>query len=125
MKRSLADKIMYLSPRILSIIFALFLLIFALDSSSIIGFLIHLVPSLLVITLLVISWKKECFGSWLFIMLGGAFMMYFKTYTSISSFMMISFPLFLIGLLFLYDCVMFDDPIRKKAKRISRASKRK
>ena len=119
-KQTLADKIMYFLPRALSVIFVLFLSIFALDSSNLLGFFIHMIPSFVVLAVLAIAWKRECFGSWLFIMLGGVFMMYFKTYASIMSFIMISCPLFLIGLLFLYDCVMFDDPIRKKAKRVHR-----
>lgn len=115
MKPTPADRIMYWLPRVLSIIFILFLSVFALDTPFP-GFLMHLLPSLSVVAVLLIAWKRECFGSWLFVMLGGAFMMFFKTYESISMFLMLSMPLFMIGILFLYDCVMFDDPIRKKAK---------
>jgi hypothetical protein len=54
MKQDLVDKVMYFSPRILSILFILFLSLFALDSSSLIGLMMHLIPSFLIIVVLIV-----------------------------------------------------------------------
>ena len=71
-KRAL--KILYWSPRVLAILFCLFISIFALDAFDtpgsiwlkIAAFLIHLIPSYVMITLTVVAWKWETIGGILF-----------------------------------------------------------
>jgi len=58
-------KFLYWPPRILGILFVLFISIFALDAfgegipfaEAIVGFLIHLVPTYIIIIVLLIAWK--------------------------------------------------------------------
>ena len=105
------EKFFFWLPRALSIIFILFLGLFALDifipdqplSYYLIGLFMHLLPNLLLIALLAIAWKWEKIGGILFVPLGLIFTIFFNTYTSIPTFLFISFPVFLIGTLFLID----------------------
>lgn len=104
-------KILYWLPRILSIIFILFIGLFALDafdgkeslSEIIIGLLMHLIPNFILIAFLIIAWKKEKAGGIIFIILSIVFTIYFHTYKNILIFSTISFPVFLIGILFLIN----------------------
>lgn len=65
----------YWLPRCVAILFILFLSLFALDVFSgnssfgvvIVGFLIHLIPSYVLLLALVFAWKREKIGGFLFI----------------------------------------------------------
>ena len=101
-------RILFWTPRILSIIFALFLSLFALDvfsenqtiSAAIIAFLIHLVPTYIVIISLVVAWRWELIGSVLFTVFS-----LFYLASSRGESWIISGPLFLISILFLINWV--------------------
>lgn len=96
------------APRVLAILFILFISLFALDSfpgeapflQEFVGFLIHLIPSFVMIVLLVISWNRPLVGGWLFALLGVLFTVFFKTYRSILGFAILSLPLAVISALF-------------------------
>lgn len=74
-------KALYWTPRILLILAILFISLFALDSFSstntlwqnITAFLIHLVPSLILIVLLIVAWKWEKTGGIILTIFGLAF----------------------------------------------------
>lgn len=93
---------LYWSPRLLTIAFAAFLALFA-PSSSLIGFLMQLIPSLLVLAVLAIAWRREWFGAVLFLALGlfyvitswGRFPL--VTYVAIAGPMVVIAGLFLAG----------------------------
>ncbi len=66
-----AKKILYLSPRILSILYICFLTLFSLDvfepgmsaGEVALGLFMHNIPSIIMIVLLVIAWRKEIVGA--------------------------------------------------------------
>ncbi len=96
-------------PRVLSIIFILFLSLFALDAFSaeapfiqkMAGFFMHLIPSFILVIALVISWKRPVAGGCIWIFLSLLFTWHFNTYRIFSSFLLISFPLAVVGTLFI------------------------
>lgn len=110
------NKFIYWAPRILSIFFICFLALFSLDVFEgglnfweiLIGLLIHNLPGLILLIILIISWKKEIVAALVFILAGLAY-----TIMIISSILKgggfyqlfwtlpISGPAFLIGVLFL------------------------
>lgn len=102
-------KYLYWTPRILGIIFILFLAVFALDvfipgksiDYYVPALFMHLIPNFILAAVLILAWKHEKIGGTLFILLALAFTIFFKTYTMFINFLMISFPVFLIGGLFL------------------------
>ena len=99
----------YWIPRILSILFILFLSIFALDVFIPgkefwyypVALFMHLIPNFILIGILVLAWKKELVGGIVFILAGLLFTIVFRTYESIPNFLIVSFPFFVIGALFL------------------------
>lgn len=62
---------MYYSPRVLTIIFILFISMFALDVfgnnytfwQTVQGLFMHLIPSMIMIVFLIIAWKREWVGA--------------------------------------------------------------
>jgi hypothetical protein len=104
------NKITYWLPRVLAILFALFIVLFSFDvfsadasiSQKAVGFLMHNVPTIAILLLLAFSWKYEKWGGLLFVALGGFFFTVFHTYQLIN-FLLISFPPMLIGFLFIMN----------------------
>jgi len=96
-------------PAGLGIAYILFISMFALDAfggdasllEKIGGFIIHLIPSFVSLIALAVSWKKPIAGGVLFVILSVVFTLYFRTYKSLPSFLAISIPLAVIGLLFI------------------------
>ena len=105
MKTSLS--ILYWIPRILGIVFIIFISLFALDVffegysfwETILAFLIHLVPTYILIISLLIAWKWELPGGVIFIVLGLTYIIMFPNHPL--AYAIISGPSFLIGLMFL------------------------
>jgi hypothetical protein len=107
-------RFLYWAPRILCILFALFLSIFAMDvfdqgrppGEVILALLIHLVPVYLVIIVLAIAWKHEWFGAVLFTILALAYLlatggkMHWGAYLTISGTMVLLAVLFLLNWLY-------------------------
>jgi hypothetical protein len=97
-------------PRILAIGFILFLLQFSFDVFSgpaswgekIQGFFIHSIPAFLLLITLIYSWHYPRIGGASFIVLGLIFTFYFNTYRMMVSFLIISIPIFIIGILFIF-----------------------
>lgn len=89
-----------LLARVSAIIFILFISLFALDAGSIMGLLIHLIPSYFLVAILILAWKKPIWGG-LFSALGVTFTFAFNTYRHPMTFLMISGIPILIGILFL------------------------
>jgi hypothetical protein len=100
---------LFLIPRILTILFVLFMTLFALDSFSgniavtekVSGFVIHIIPEFILIIILILSWRFPLIGGLLFILNGLIWTIFFKTYTKELNFFILSFPLILIGTLFI------------------------
>lgn len=98
----------YRAPRALGIGMIFFLALFSFDVfdmegtlwEKIGGFLIHNIPSFILILLLVISWRREWMGAFGFTILGLAFSLA-NLNAHWSEHALISAPLILIGLLFL------------------------
>ncbi len=93
-------------PRILAIAMALFLAVFALDvweeHSTMLAraeaLFIHLLPSLLIVLALLLSWKKPRWGAIIFTFLGGLYL--FNEWGHWRAIGLIAVPLFIIGVLF-------------------------
>jgi len=72
------SKFVYWTPRVLAIIFVLFLALFSLDvfdsassfSEILIGLFMHNIPAMILLVVLIISWKHELVGAIVFILAG-------------------------------------------------------
>jgi hypothetical protein len=113
-----ANQTIYWAPRILSILFLLFLALFSLDVldmnlgfwGTIVGLFMHNIPAFILLIILIVSWKREIVGGVVFILAGIAYIVgilktilensphqwYMLTWSLI-----IAGPAFLIGILFI------------------------
>ena len=102
---------MFWTPRILGILFAIFISLFALDVFSegygfwetIWALLMHLVPTAMVLVVLAISWRWEWVGGILFMALGLFYIVMAWGRFPWLTYLLISGPLFLVGILFLLN----------------------
>jgi hypothetical protein len=105
--KQFAQLLLFWSPRLLCILFILFISLFALDSfesnRSIIvniqAFAIHLIPSFFLVVVLIVSWKWEWIGALVFNGLGLAYALMNLDHPDWIA--VISTALFLVGILFL------------------------
>ena len=102
-------RVLFWTPRGLSIAFAIFLSLFALDVFSegygfwktLVALTIHLIPAAIVLAALAVAWRGELVGAVLFV---GAGLLYAKSaWRHPSSIVGISGPLFVIAALFLVN----------------------
>ena len=113
-----ALKLIYWLPRIICILAILFVSLFALDAfeagktiwQQIATFLIHMVPSFILLIFLLIAWKWEFLGGIIFILIGVGFSpwIFMHNYKmnntigmSLVTILLITFPFVLVGILFL------------------------
>jgi hypothetical protein len=98
-------------PRVLAIVVIVFLTLFGLDTFSgdapflkeLGDFFIHSIPSLVLLLVLFVFWKRPLIGGSLFILISVAFtLLYFKRFPSLSTFLLLIFPFFLVGILFVW-----------------------
>ena len=101
-------RLLFWTPRILCLLFAAFLSIFAADVfgegygfwKTVLALLIHLIPTWLVLIMLAIAWRWEWAGGILLTGLGAFYLIAFWGRFPWSTYLCISGPLFLVGILF-------------------------
>lgn len=102
-------RILFWLPRVLGILFALFLSLFAFDvfgegvsfGEALPGFLVHLTPTYLVLIAVAVGWRRPLLGGVLFIALVLLYVVVFRG--ELYGYVFIGGPLLLIALLFLLD----------------------
>ena len=106
-------RVLFWTPRVLGILFAILLSAFALDVFSegyglwqtIGALLLHLVPTFIVVIALVIAWRWEWVGAILFIALALFYLVWSWGRFHWSAYLGISGPLVLVGVLFLFNWI--------------------
>jgi len=106
-------KTIYWITRVLAVLFILFISVFALDAfeegipflQSLVGFLIHLVPTYILTAVLLLAHKKGRIGGILFIALG-LFYLFIARGMHWSAYVLIAGPSILIGSLFILGSVL-------------------
>lgn len=104
-------RVLYWTPRILSILFALFVSLFALDVFSegysfwetLLALLIHLIPIYVILIVLAISWRWEWTGGVLFISLAALYLVISWGQFHWSTYLVMSGPPLLVGVLFIIN----------------------
>ncbi len=106
-------RVIFWTPRIVCIAFALFISLFALDVLSegysipktILALLIHLIPTGIIVIALLISWRWEWVGAILFTALAVFYLVWARGKFPLITYLVMSGPLFLVGVLFLINWV--------------------
>lgn len=127
-KRYTPNKFLFWAPRVLSIIYILWLMLFSLDvfSESLgfwgtaVGLFMHNVPALILLVILIISWKRELVGAIVFNFSGLVYAFWLLRVPHpffvmraqdpwkmiLSCLLLISVPSILIGVLFLANWIL-------------------
>lgn len=116
MKRNM--KILHWAPRIITILAILFISLFALDSfapgltiwQQIGAFIIHLIPSFLLLAVLFVAWKREYLGGIILMLIGLGFSPFIfvhnykmnqSVWMSLTVILVITVPFIIAGILFI------------------------
>jgi len=111
-------QMLFWTPRILCLLFAAFISMFAADvfsegygiGKTILDLLVHLIPTWVILIVLAISWRREWVGGLLFTALGALYLIQFWGRFHWSVYLCIAGPLFFIGVLFFLDCICRRQP---------------
>jgi len=87
-------------PRLAGGAFAAFLAMFALDAGCAVELLMHLIPTLVVIVGILVSWQRPRLGAAVFAGMALAATGYFHTYRSVDALLLITGPFLLTAALF-------------------------
>lgn len=95
--------------RILALFYVVYISTFALNVfdkepllwKTIFEFIIRLIPSLILIIIIILAWKRELIGAVGFILISLRLTLHFNTLQNLNRFLVISAPLLFIGFLFL------------------------
>jgi hypothetical protein len=109
-----SKRLLYWTPRILCLAFAAFLSLFSLDVfgegrgfwETILGLLMHNIPTFAVLAVLAVSWRWEGVGAVFFTALGVVYLVWAWGRFHMSAYIFISGPLFLMAGLFLANWLM-------------------
>lgn len=101
-------RLLFWGPRGLTILFILFLGLFALDVfgegytfwETLVALFMHLIPNMIVALILILAWKWEWIGAVLFAGLGLFYILWTWGRFHISAYFAISGPLFVVAVLF-------------------------
>ncbi len=116
MKQSI-KKFLFWSPRVLCIIFALFISIFALDVfdgqhtfwETMLALVIHLIPTMVIVLVLIIAWKRELFGCIVFFVLPIIYIAMAWGRFTISVYLTMCTPMLLISVLYFLNWKYKDE----------------
>ena len=101
--------ILFWCPRILSILFAAFITLFALDvfeegyalGELLVALFMHLVPTFVIILLIIIAWKREWIGAIFFLGLAIFYIIVFRSELDWVILLIIPLPLLICSILYL------------------------
>ena len=110
-------RLLFWTPRALGILFAIFLSLFALDVFSegygfretIVALFMHLVPTFVVLIALAVAWRWEWVGAALFCGLAVFYVVMAWGRFPFGTYLVISGPLLLVGVLFLLNWLRRDE----------------
>jgi hypothetical protein len=114
-----ANRFLYWTPRILCLLFAGFISLFALDVfqenhgfwNTALALMVHLIPTAILLILLALAWRWEWLGSLFFPGLGAFYIIAFWGRFPWATYLIIAGPLVLVGVLFLLGWLWRGDKI--------------
>jgi hypothetical protein len=106
-----ADQLLHWAPRVLAVLFAAFISLFALDVFSdaqtpgelLAALGIHLIPTALIVLALLVAWRWPAIGGVAFVGLGAAYVVMTHGRFPFPTLLLVAGPPTLIGLLFVVD----------------------
>ena len=107
----IVERLLYWAPRVLCILFAGFVSVFALDVfderygfwHTCLALMVHLIPTFILVAVLIVAWRFEVIGGGLLLLLAGWYVMETWNRFPGSTMFVIAGPLAVAGGLFLCD----------------------
>ena len=104
-------RFLHWTPRILSILYALFISVFALDVfgegngfwGTALALVIHLIPTFLLVAILLLSWRREWIGGIVYLVLAFAYVVFTWGRFPWPTYAVIAGPLMVTSGFFLFD----------------------
>jgi len=105
---STSKQILFWSPRVLSILFAVFISTFALDVfnegydfwKTLLALAIHLIPSVIILILLMVAWRWEWIGGIVFLIFAASYIVMAWRRFPLSVYFVVAGPMVFISILF-------------------------
>ncbi len=105
--------LLHWTPRVLGVIYAAFISLFAFDVwglggdfwDELAGFIVHLLPTYLIVAALIIAWRRPWVGGILFLLLATGFGLFFGR-QEVTTLLLLALTPTITGLLFLADGCM-------------------
>lgn len=115
--KSVSKRLLYWIPRILAILFAVFISVFALDVFGehlpfwqlVMALSIHLIPTFILLAVLILAWKWEWIGGIGYFALGGLYVYQTAGRFPWFTYVLIAGPAFLIGTLFVLNWILREE----------------
>lgn len=119
------SKVLFWTPRVISILAILFMLMFSLDcfegrynlGEKLTCFLMHNIPSFLLIIILIVAWKWELAGGIIFILAAVAGSVIFRAFSGNPGVLYIMTPFLITGVLFILNAIGFRKKSEKPVKK--------
>jgi hypothetical protein len=110
------EKVLFWSPRILTILAILFIMMFSLDvfggdqplGKQLLGFLIHNIPALILTAILLVAWRWEVIGGVIFIIASIAGSIIFFTHSGKTGSIIVMVPFLIVGVLYILHHVLYS-----------------
>jgi hypothetical protein len=111
--KTMKNKLLYWSPRILGILAILFMMMFSIDCFEMGGkdawicLLMHNIPAFITIVVLIVAWKWELIGGIIFMIASFAGAVYFNGFGGNWGVLPVMFPFLLTGILFILHYYLY------------------
>lgn len=102
------------SARVLSILLIIFMFLHTLDAGSLLGWLTHAMPIMLLMASLYFSWRFPCYGGISFLVLAMMATVFYDLYMSLAAFLAVGLPVYIVGVLFIAEYLLKKKYTRKK-----------
>lgn len=110
------SKLLFWTPRILTILSILFMMMFSLDvfngnelfSRKIVGFLVHNIPVWILTSVLIVAWKREVTGGILFILSTIVGTLYYHSFSGNPGSLIVISPFLVTGILFILHNFLYS-----------------
>jgi hypothetical protein len=117
-KKSDKKKLWTWLPRIIALAFIVFISLFALDAfdgqsawyMQLLAFLIHLVPTYVLIAAYLVARKWPVIGGWIFIAIAVFFTFFFHAYREILTLLLVVLPFAVVGVLYIVSAKILKKP---------------
>jgi len=112
--KPLSKRLLCWTPRVFTILFAIFISLFALDvfsagkgfGETVLALLLHLVPTAIIVGVLVLSWRREWIGAIIYVALAILYVILAWGRFPLITYLIIAGPLVLTGALFMLNWLL-------------------